>query len=391
VLPSALRLLLLASSLAILAVPSLSMLADRPLLSSTPLEGVVAPAPRPPLRASAAFDETFQRGFTAWFEQGYGARAIGTRLDNSVAYWIFGEIPPDKTVRVGTHGVLFLDQQLNYYNRQDRPDAANFARKARRAQDLLRARGLVLVPMLIPTKTHFWADAVPPAWKLPLPEPRPCVTGIVNPILDAMSAEGVEFVDGQKALADLARENREAVYTRVGRHLTAPAMCRIVESGLALARPRLPQHEIPPLDCAYRMSGDVPLIEEEYDLFRLLNIWTNRTDALAPVMNVVPPRTDTSKLPDTLVMGTSFGWKVVKELERNHAVSGIRYHYYVVRVIDRTTNVDSALPLDSPEWPKTVERHPLLLLPIAEDFLALDAIDFLERVVVHYGAPGSAP
>lgn len=386
----ALHLLLIVASLTVLVLPTIGLATKEPLLPGGPLEGVVMPAERPRLGLRAMLDESFQRGFSAWFEQNYGARPFATRLDNSIAYFLFGEAPPDKTVRVGKDDVLFVDVQIGYYNRQDRPDVDDYAKKAKRAEDLLLQNGQVLVTMLLPTKTHYWEDAVPDAWRAPLGSPRPCDDRIVEPFAAAMKREGVRFIDGRDSLAALAARDREAIYTRPGRHMTAPAACTVLEDGLALARPLLSDHEIPKLDCRYHMERDVPLIEEEYDLFRLLNVWGPRSTALAPVVDPVPPPPHPERLPDTLVLGTSFGWKIVKEAERNHVLGKIRFHYYVTRVADRDTMRDTPLTLDSPDWPALVESHPLLLMPVIEDFLTADGIEFLERVIAHYEGKAAA-
>jgi hypothetical protein len=371
-----LRLLFLGTCLAILAGPTLN--AWIPLFDQAPLQGGVAQVPRPEPALSSLLDEKFQRDFTAYFDQRYGARPTATRIDNSIAYWIFHELPPDKAVRVGTNGVLYLSDHLDYCNRRDRPDAPAFARKYKLAQDLLLARGKVLVLMLVPTKPAVWADDLPREWMSPGAESGTAKRQISDPFVDALTQSGALFVDGRQTATRLPRE---AVYAKTGRHVSAPAACLILGEALDLARPLLRDLEIPPIDCSYRMASGVDIAEEEFDLFRLLNVWTPRPDVAVPVLDPVPERKPGRQRAKAMILGTSFGWKVMKEAVRTHAVEHAAFHYYFNTFYERYGDRGTVIPLGGPAWVERVEAHSLFLLPTPEEYLVGDGLLFLDHII----------
>jgi hypothetical protein len=374
------RVALIATCLGILIAPSLNMI--WPLVIEAPLTGVVVDVPCPALEVSAVASEAFQGGFTKYFEQRYGFRALATRIDNSLSYWVFGEAPPDKMVRVGTNGVLYLDGQINYYNQREEPDAAPVASKFKRAQDLLRARGKVLVVMLLPTKTNVWPEDIPAAWRggggaaVDAQKKR-----VSDGYIDALAKAGVLFVDGRKSVASLPRE---AVYAKTGRHLCAPASCLILSDALDLARPLL-EATVPRNDCSYRMDSDLSLDAEEFDLFRLLNVWTPRPTDPVPIMLQATELVPRDRRPGAMVLGSSFGWKFVREAERTHVVGHMYLHYYLTTLVDLDGGPHRVVALRSKEWQNLVSSTALFLAPVPEEYLVHDGEAFLDAIIDLFG------
>lgn len=356
-----------------------------PFIDEAPLTGAVTAAPRPVVALSAVASEAFQSSFTKYFEQHYGLRALATRIDNSLSYWIFAEAPPDKMVRVGTNGVLYLDDQINYYNGRYEPDAAPVAAKFRRAQDLLRARGKVLVVMVLPTKTNVWPEDVPAAWRGGAPVQLK--QRITDAYVASLAGAGVLCVDGRKAVASLPRE---AIYAKTGRHLAAPASCLILSDALDLARPLL-EATVPPIDCSYRMDPNVSLDAEEFDLFKLLNAWTPRPTNAVPVTAPTKELTPRDRRADAMILGSSFGWKFVHEAERTNALRHIYFHYYLSTLVDRNGGPHRVVPLRTKEWQDIVDASSLFLVPVPEEFLVHDGEPFLDAIIATLDVEGKPP
>lgn len=378
---TSLHLGLVACCLAVLVVPAVATIA--PIWPQRPIAGVEEEAVRPRLQAAALLSEAYQRAFTTWFEQRYGARPAAVRLDNSISYWLFGEARPEKRVRVGRDRVLFLDEQLYFYNGAHRPDAAAWAARAARAQALLHARGKELVVILLPSKAMVWEDALPPGWVTPLAAPRPCEVNVARAFPRALADAGVTFVDGRAELRELARRDRGAVYTRVGRHLTAAAACLVLERALELARPRLASKTIPALDCSFDMHPGASLDDEEVDLWRLLEVWGGLPTTPFPHMREVREAVPRAERPDTLVVGSSFGRKLVGEALRNKALGQTHFYYYNRTFVDREADVEYPLEHGSPRWRATTFEKDLYLLAVLEEYLPDDGKEFLEQVIAH--------
>lgn len=383
--------LFIALCLGLLSLPAANMVAviarGQPLFVEAPLAGVEVSAERPALTLRGVMDEKFQAAFTTWFTQHYGARGTATRIDNSLAYYAFGEAPPDKHVRVGKDKVLFLDEQMWFPSRQDEVDATGYAKNLKRAQELMRARGKVLLFLLLPTKTNVYPRAWPREWAYPLPEPLHANTRVIEPIAQALRAEGVLWVDGRAVLAPMIKESLPAVYPTTGRHLGAPAACVVLEEGLRLVRPLLPEYEIPTLDCAFTLEtkDDFEPGAEENDLLRLLNVWTPHPRVVVPVTKPLPERVPVERRPPTLVVGTSFGWRVVFEGERNHAFRHIRLHYYSKLIVDRDADKTTPLAIATPGWRELIESSSLIIIPAVEEYMPADGAELVKHLLETYG------
>lgn len=381
------RLIFLAVCLGLLTLPALNMVV--PIFEQAPLSGVLPETSFPQPSLSSIASEKLQSGFTAYFEQRYGARPWATRLDNSLAYWVFGEQPPDKMMRVGTHDVLYINDQVYFYNREDRPDGVAMAAKVKRAQDLLRARGKLLVLMIMPTKATIWPNDVPKAWRRDGAMPHEAESHITDPFVSALQAAGAVYVDGRKSVASLPTD---AVYAKTGRHLTAPATCQIFRDALDLARPLVHDAEVPEIECNFHMSREVPISEEDFDLFRLLNIWTPAPTNAVPAMDPMTDRIPRERRANGTVLGTSFGWKVVHEAERTHALRHLYYYYYESTLIDRETNTDRKVTPRSKEWQDLIADSTLFFYPAPEEYLLQDGEAFYNSVIATYGdASDKAP
>lgn len=188
-----LGLLLIGSFVVLCLLPSAQML--WPLVEEKVLTGALEETPRPTLTLSGLGSEAYQRGFTAYYEQHYGFRASLTRLDNSILYYAFDESRPDKQIRVGRGDILYISEQIDFWNDRREQDLGRPARRIKAAQDALHRNGVELVFVINPTKPLVWPTELPPAWNDPtLPSPRP------SEILRArfpleLARAGVTFVD----------------------------------------------------------------------------------------------------------------------------------------------------------------------------------------------------
>jgi hypothetical protein len=130
------------------------------------LEGVEMSATRPAFRLASVRHETFQKEMTAWFEQRWGLRGYAVRTENTIGVHIFGETRTDQHPVVGDDGVLFTRDDLAYVNRAEPSDATiALAQQFARVQKKLRARGRLLLPVVIPSKTTFHRKSVPSSWR----------------------------------------------------------------------------------------------------------------------------------------------------------------------------------------------------------------------------------
>ncbi len=378
----ALELAFIALTVGLLAVPGLLTLKGKTL--GDPLMGVAADAKLPAIDTKGFWEETTQKGLNDWYVQHWSTRPHAVRLDNSLSYWAFGESRPEKVVKIGKQRVLWLHEMLWFVNRDDAPDVRRAAERFKRAQDLALAHEKALVLVLLPSKWRFYADALPPDWTAPLgsSSERPCDARVTTPFAEELTRIGAKFVDARKLLLDeFGIAKREVVYAATGRHLTGPAMCRVIDAAFAVARPLLPDFDVPSLDCRYEMRTDAPLDGDDYDLYRLINVWSPRPRDPIPVMLAVEDRPAYENLPDTLFVGSSFVWRLIKETDRNHAL-GETHTYYYNKTVFPWGAEQSTWPVapGTDAWRELTLKKRLIIVDMPEEYLVDHNAEFLEQL-----------
>ncbi|MCA9588558.1 MAG: hypothetical protein KC657_24745 [Myxococcales bacterium] len=339
------------------------------------LFGVEVGAERPPLAWRAWRDETFQRAFLAWYEQRWGLRGYAVRSDNSLVMALFGQPRSAESVVVGERGVLFSREDVELVNRSDPPDAARaIAHKLASVRARLRARGVVLVPVVIPAKTSLHRDAVPLAWR------RRGVFGasdenIYGAFVATLRAEGAPFVDARAML-----EKRPGAFPRTGRHWTAAAGCLTLDAVFALARAEMPELGDEHLDCATTTLQDPSIDEEPFDLFRLLNTW-DRKPADVTVARLSGLRAGATLRVPTLFVGSSFLWQFVHVARALDVAKPSLFYYYDKSVLDTEalTFTKKVEPFTD-AWRDDTFSKRLFVLGILETFIPEDGRVFLEEL-----------
>lgn len=372
------------AGIALLVTPVVAMRVD--LIEQRALAGVAETATRPPWRFASLLAEDFQKKFVGWFEQNYGLRPTLVRLDNSIGYRLFHETRIGSNVQVGLGDMLLNHELTSLHNRlpSDPEHVRNQAKLALDAQKALLAEGKVLILLLLPSKVSVFPDSVPAGWTAPLTprgQPRPWLTTMYEPFVAELERLGVLFVDGPRLLAPMAKAQPSLLYVHEGRHLNPPAACLVFEAGLALARPLLRDWTIPSLDCGYDLVPGNVDVDEEYDFYRVLNVWGKpRTTTIARLHSVVPETTPESRRPDALIVGSSFAGRIFLEARRNHAFGKSLYYYYN-RTVEDGVERYPVPDATSDRWRELTLSKQIFLLPIPQDYLPDAGREFFEQIL----------
>ncbi len=346
------------------------------------LDGSIAVHERPKLARASWEDESFQPLFAAWFESRLGLRGTFALADNTVLYHAFHETKLGASVKLGGDGVLLNDEDTLFFNRTDLPPAEAFDAFAARIAHLqarLQKRGAALVPVIIPAKTSMYPDRVESKWRKPVPSLRPSDVAYAN-LVRALRAHGAAFVDA-RALLTARPEPRAYLYARGARHWSYLASClatqRIFETYGALTGRVAPSYA-----CDYVARADAPLLHEDYDLLRLMNVWGARPDVdRDPVVFLEPGPVQTVAPVDVLVVGTSFCWNFLKDSQRAGAFGRTHFFYYNRRLFDWPSSTEQELVVGSPAWRNAALGKQLYILDLFESYpIPLHATDFLDQL-----------
>lgn len=329
-------------------------------------ERVAVPSPR----VATVLDERFQRQFTTWFERYRGLLGHTVHLDNTLLYRVFGETRVGARVRLGTGKALFIDEDIDYLNRREHgiPAPAELARLADEVaavQAALRAGGRALVPIIIPAKTSLYRDAVDPRWRRDFTGTRPS-DKLYQDLITAFAARGVTFVDMRAALARSTAVRRD-LWVAEARHWSQYAACLANAEIVAQAAALLAQPAVP-YQCAL-VRDKVGRTHDDFDLWRLLNTWQVRREALtAPRGEHAAPATPVTPL-RILYVGTSFNWSLIRDAVLSHVLAPVHMHYYDSQVIAWPANASTKIAAGDPAWVALVADKDVIVLDLLEPSL----------------------
>ncbi len=357
--------------LGLVSVGTLTMLVGG--IEDAPLFGVEVDAKEPTLSFDDVRKETFQRDFTAWFDQHWGLRGYAVRTDNTIVMSLFGEARSGQAV-VGRNDALISDEDLKYINRADGPAASIAqAKNIARVQAKMRSRGKVLVPVLMPSKTSFFRDAVPLGWRK-RGSYELADTNLYGAFVDALRAEKVAFVDGRALLAKEMRS--EHVFAPTARHWRLSGGCRVLQAALDVARPELPEIGDDQFDCTTRVDPNASIEDEDYDLFRLLNVWNDKPVGIDVEVLDAPKAPPSLKIP-TLFVGSSFVWKFVRVSGELDVLQPSLFYYYDSSVVDtKTMLITKKVEPFTDEWRKDTFGKRLFIVGMLETYIPTDGERF---------------
>ncbi len=361
--------------LAIAAAGSINLVAK--ITPDVALDGVEASAEAPVLSLAGVRSEAWQRDLNAWFEQRWGLRGYAVRTDNTLMQQLFAETRSVtfSSPIVAKNGVLDIEEDITYVNRFD-PPAAQVVAAARiaRVQKKLRERGNVVVPVIIPAKTSFFREEVPPGQR------RKGAFGlsdvnVYGAFVRALADNGARFVDGRRLLTE-EHWPADRVFASTGRHWRMAAACRVLQAALDVARPDLPELGTEQVDCTTTIDPDPPLSSEDFDLFRLLNVWGPKPAGMN-VERLHAKTTPPELQVPTLFVGSSFVWKFVRVSNELENLRPSLFYYYDSSVVETSTMlITKKVEPFTPAWREDTLSKRLIIVGILETYIPGDGEKF---------------
>lgn len=361
-------------------LPAIAMIFGWP---DRPLTGALAPAPMPALSFEAVKTEKFQHETTKWFEQSLGYRNHAIVVDNTLTYHLFGETKFLARVIVGRDGVLFERDDINFLNKaalaQDKLDSV--ADKVALLQTRLRARGRAFVPLLVPSKTSIYGDAVPERWQLQFDGPRPA-DSLSERVRKAFDRRNIIYVDAGDVLRSPSTP-RHLMWGRQARHWSDLGACLVLrEIGVRVAELTGAPLDIP---CAYTL-GRVLRSHDDYDLLRLLNVWRAHHDKQTAIVSYPAP--GSAPRPSLTFIGTSFEWQLVRVAQETRRFGEIFLAYYnwILYAVTRRIEVENA-EVGSPLWRDGLAAPDIYVYELFETYLLGDErlIRVLDELLANLG------
>lgn len=354
-----------------LAIAVLPIVASTLKLRDRKISGALPRAPRPELSADKLRSEDYQKAFTAWFDSHLGWKGGSIMTDNAILLHAFHDTKPGSSVMLGDRGVLFETDDISYYNvgaeQLPLPGAID-ARAARigALQAALRARHRALVPVIVPSKTTVYRDAIPSDWTRALGDPRPSDVGVYRAMKLALEARGILYVDA-RAILTAAGVQRDQVWGPQARHWSSYGSCLVMREVMR-AYAVLTGTDDAAYDCRPELRWSPP-DDSDFDLWSLLNAWRPpRIDEYRTwAMHEPPP--DGTPRPTVMFIGTSFCWTIMHDAFRSGRFRQLHLDYYDRTLVEWPANIHTAVHPNSPEWRAVFLDRDLYVLDLFETYL----------------------
>jgi hypothetical protein len=360
----------LALHLAVAVAPSLGLFLKVP---DAKLFGAEPAGPPPDVTLRAWLSEDVQKNAQRWFESHIAFRGVLVRTDNTLLHASIHETKAGATVKLGSNGTIFLDDDIWYASRrpQDLPPIEDLERLGALVADVqsrAAAHGKTVVVVLAPAKTSIYPEDVPAEWKRREPAPIAPDRVAYDAVTRGFIAARAEFTDGRELIAG-SGSDRELLFSRTGRHWTSVGACRVIERAVAGV--------LASRACGFELRSPDVSESLDYDLYRLVNTW-RPFDTLAnvPVLTDVAPA---PKRPRALFVGDSFTWELIPAVREQ--VRDPYFFYYNSRVYDvggpSPREIDKVDPA-SPAWTRYALERDVYIIEILEAYAHAKSIrDFL--------------
>jgi hypothetical protein len=354
--------LLVCLYVALAALPTIALALK---LTDRKLEGVVARPKRPALTADAFRTDKFQPAFTEWFESALGYRNWAVFVDNTILYHAFGETKSGARVVLGEGDVLFERDDIGLLNKPVPPELAvdNMADRISTLQRRLSARGRAFVPIIVPSKTSIWRDAVSDKWQLPHGDEYPS-DQIYLRTKRALDARGILYVDARELLTTKQDVPRHLLWGPQARHWSEYGACLALQRVLATAE-RLSGRKVD-MPCRYDVRR-VRRSHFNYDLMRLLNVWNPRLSRENAVVTFDAPPPDPK--PRILIIASSFGWELFRVAEESHRFREIWLDYYDYQLFGPAGVEYADPPVSSEIWQDVFLDEDVYVFELFETYL----------------------
>lgn len=330
-----------------------------PFVKDIRLMGAFTPAPRPGWKVSSFLKGNFQKEFEDWYNSNFGFRGYAVRLDSTLSFYAFRDVPVGSQARIGRDGMLFSFEDIIYLNRKEWPTAQEDlqarARLAREVHDLLAARGIKLLILVAPSKTSIYRNAVTPAL---VGKYADSDRGVYEKFVAALRQERVPFVD---ARAFLASWRPEDVFSPYARHWSFRAACAVLNELLRVAAlPGTSQVSCEVVGHTKHRGGP------DFDLWTVLNAWRLTPfeydeEVLAPVPPPPGPR------PKVLFEGSSFVYTITDGVDRTRVVDFDFYYYNRSHWLH--SMVPGPLKPNTPAWIANALAKDLIVVEVLETYL----------------------
>ena len=340
-----------------------------------PLGGVTFSTERPQLTLQSFASGAYQRDIEQYSRENFGFREWHIRLYNQVSHSLFNQTTNQFVVK-GKDGKTFFEESyvISYTGETylGKEKIQENARQLKLVQDMLRAKGITLLPIFVLGKASYYPELIPDKYIAKRHE-----TNNYQEYLKAFEQQGLEMIDFNRYFCERKGSESHPIYCNLSAHWTVYAASQAVDSLVRYMEDKTQQEQahfnIEGFDTSY-------LMEQDDDLYRMMNL-------MFPMRHntIDQPQFSFTEgyKPKVLAISDSYWWTVYAwnvALPQNLFSDG-GFWFYNKTIYPERTPIQNVEAID---YKQEIENQDFVLLVCTEATNHLWPYGFIERYLSNY-------
>jgi hypothetical protein len=345
------------------------------VVDEKPLDGAFVEAKKPVITPKTLFNETAQDSLMTWCTEQTGFRKSMIRLNNQLLYSAFGKISALGPVK-GNNGRTFFEESyiISYtgetYIGEEKIQANT--RQLKLIQDMLRAKGITLLPVFTLGKASYYPELIPDRYIAKRHE-----TNNYQEYLKAFENQGVELIDFNRYFCERKGSEAHPLYCDLSAHWTVYAASLAMDSLVHYMEGKTQQTQAHLSIDQFDNDG---LMNQDDDLYRMMNLMFP-----LPHNNIDNPHFSFTEgyKPKVLAIADSYWWTVWAwnvALPENLFSDG-GFWFYNKTIYPERTPIQNVEAID---YKQEIENQEFVLLVCTEATNHLWPYGFIERYLSGY-------
>ena len=340
-----------------------------------PLGGVTFTTEHPQLTLQNFASGAYQRDIEQYSRENFGFREWHIRLYNQFSYSLFNRITNQYVVK-GKDGKTFFEESyvISYTGETyiGEEKIKENTRQLKLIQDMLRAKGITLLPVFTLGKASYYPELIPDKYIAKRHE-----TNNYAEYLKAFDEQGVELIDFNRWFCDRKGTEEHPIYCNLSAHWTVYAASLAIDSLVRYMENKTQQEQ-----AHFHIEGFETnyLMEQDDDLYRMMNL-------MLPMKHntIDQPQFSFTEgyKPKVLALSDSYWWTVWAwnvALPENLFSDG-GFWFYNKTIYPERTPVQN---VESIDYKQEIESQEFVLLVCTEATNHLWPYGFIERYLSGY-------
>lgn len=343
------------------------------------LGGESLAAYRPIFNLNSWLDGNLQKYIESLLDKNIGLRGYFIRTDNQINYWLFGQIyqKTDEDIVVGKNHYLFEQKYIDSYIGIDKINLEKLNKQIElliNVQNKLEINNKLFLLVIAPNKASFFNEYIPNS------QLKNTRVGDLDynylVLIEELEKRGVNYWDGKKFFLEEKNRSLAPLFTKSGTHWTVYGSCLVAQKVINKINSQKKENYNFP-QCGLLNWSDKPL-GQDADLLNLSNIWltSNFEERLA-----YPKTTPVSKINniDLLLIGDSFSWNILKQLESGPFINSYDFAYYFNTLSSFPNKQTVPISKQNDDFLKLINSHDVIIIEVNESGVSDIGWGFLEK------------